>query len=152
MATITCREFLAYLEPWMEGEHSQDAQAHLRTCRHCSSVVSDLESIHTEASSWSGAEQDAPERVWTSLRAQLEQEGLIRDAIPAHEDAAKSPAPRAGRRLSRGARRRSIRAQRPRQQARQRSALAERHASFHVTAQRPARFRRTKFKLLRHSR
>jgi len=96
MATITCREFLAYLEPWMEGERPQDAQAHLRTCRNCSSVVSDLELIHTEARSWSAAEQDAPERVWASLRAQLEHEGLIRETIPAHEDAAKAEAPRAG--------------------------------------------------------
>ena len=96
MATITCREFLAYLEPWMEGERPQDAQAHLRTCRNCSSVVSDLELIHTEARSWSTAEQDAPERVWTFLRAQLEHEGLIRETIPAHEDAATAQAPRAG--------------------------------------------------------
>ncbi len=88
MATITCREFLAYLEPWMEGERSQDAQAHLRSCRDCSSVVSDLEMIHTEAHSWSSAEQDAPERVWISLRAQLEQEGLIHETIPAREDRA----------------------------------------------------------------
>jgi hypothetical protein len=96
MATITCREFQAYLEPWMEGERPQDVQAHLRTCPHCSSVVSDLELIHTEASSWNAAEQDAPERVWTSLRAQLEQEGLIRETIPEHEDAAKVQAPRTG--------------------------------------------------------
>jgi hypothetical protein len=80
----------------MEGERPQDAQAHLRTCRNCSSVVSDLELIHTEARSWSTAEQDAPERVWTSLRAQLEHEGLIRETIPAHEDAATAQAPRAG--------------------------------------------------------
>jgi hypothetical protein len=96
MATITCREFLAYLEPWMEGERPQDAQAHLRTCRHCSSVVSELELIHSEARSWNAAEQDAPERVWTSLRAQLEQEGLIRETIPTHRDAAKAQVPRAG--------------------------------------------------------
>jgi hypothetical protein len=96
MATITCREFLAHLEPWMEGERSEDAQAHFRSCPRCSSAVSDLELIHTEARSWSAAEQDAPERVWTSLRARLEQEGLIRETIPAREDAAKAPAPRAG--------------------------------------------------------
>lgn len=99
MATITCREFLAYLEPWMEGERPQDAQAHLRTCRHCSSVVSDLELIHSEARN-SRTEQDAPERVWTSLRAQLEQEGLIRETVPAHGDGpqevAHVAAPRSG--------------------------------------------------------
>src|SRR5271170_6795938 len=106
MATITCREVLAHLEPWMEGERPLDLQAYLRTCAHCSSVVNDLESIHTEASSWSAAEQDAPERVWTSLRAQLEQEGLIRDAIPAHEDAARArrPAPAGSAVYSRGCR------------------------------------------------
>jgi hypothetical protein len=92
MATITCRDFLAYLEPWMEGERPPDAQAHVRTCSHCSSVIKDLEAIHTEARSWRASEQDAPERVWTSLRAQLEQEGLIRDTTPAHEAAT----PRAG--------------------------------------------------------
>ena len=96
MATITCREFLNYLEPWMEGERPRDAQAHLRICRHCSSVVSDLELIHTEARGWSATEQDAPERVWTSLRAQLEREGLIRATIPANELAAKARAPLAG--------------------------------------------------------
>jgi hypothetical protein len=92
MATITCRDFLAYLEPWMEGERPPDAQAHVRTCSHCSSVINDLESIHSEARSWSASEQDAPERVWTALRAQLEQEGLIRHAIPA----GKAAAPRTG--------------------------------------------------------
>ena len=100
MATITCREFLNYLEPWMEGERPPDAQAHLRTCRNCSSVVSDLELIHTEARNWSATEQDAPARVWTSLRAQLEQEGLIRETVPAYEDTALDgahvAAPRAG--------------------------------------------------------
>lgn len=99
MATITCGEFLAYLEPWMEGERPQDAQAHLRTCRHCSSVVSDLELIHSEARN-SRTEQDAPERVWTSLRAQLEQEGLIRETVPADGDGpqevAHVAAPRSG--------------------------------------------------------
>lgn len=100
MATITCREFLAYLEPWMEGEGSHDAQAHLRSCPHCSNVVRDLELIHTEAHSWSVTEQEAPERVWTALRAQLEQEGLIHETVPASEDrapdVARVAAPRAG--------------------------------------------------------
>jgi hypothetical protein len=96
MATITCRDFLAYLEPWMEGERPPDAQAHVRTCSHCSSVIKDLEVIHAEARSWSASEQDAPERVWTALRAQLEQEGLIRDTVPAREAAAQVAAPRAG--------------------------------------------------------
>lgn len=96
MATITCRDFLAYLEPWMEGERPPDAQAHVRTCSHCSGVIKDLEAIHTEAGSWNASEQDAPERVWTALRAQLEQEGLIHDTIPAGEGRARAAAPSAG--------------------------------------------------------
>jgi hypothetical protein len=96
MATITCREFLKYVEPWMEGERPPDAQAHVRTCPHCSGVIKDLEMIHSEARSWNASEQDAPERVWTSLRAQLEQEGLIRGTVPASQDRAHNAAPRAG--------------------------------------------------------
>jgi hypothetical protein len=96
MATITCREFLAYLEPWMEGERPAQAQSHVRTCSHCSSIINDLETIHGEARSWSASEQDAPERVWTALRAQLEQEGRIRDADPAREATAQVAAARAG--------------------------------------------------------
>jgi len=96
MATITCREFLNYVEPWMEGERPPEAQAHVRTCPHCSGVIKDLEMIHTEARSWNASEQDAPERVWTALRAQLEQEGLIRGTVPASKDRAHNAAPRAG--------------------------------------------------------
>ena len=124
MATITCREFLLYLEPWMEGERPPDAQAHLRACPNCSSIIKDLQMIQTEAGSWSAVEHDAPERVWTSLRAQLEQEGLIRETIPAGAHAgaplrmvrrfiSAPAAPGAGRRVSRSAGRCGFRAQWP---------------------------------------
>lgn len=83
MAIIKCEEFLEHLEPWMEGERSADARAHLRDCPRCLAVVNDLNAIHAEARTWSASETDAPERVWLSLRAQLEQEGLIRDAVSA---------------------------------------------------------------------
>ena len=96
MATITCREFLVYLEPWMEGERPPDAQAHVRTCANCSSVVRDFEMIQSEAQTWNAEETEAPERVWTSLRAQLEQEGLIRETVPAREDRLPAEPARAG--------------------------------------------------------
>jgi hypothetical protein len=96
MATITCREFLVYLEPWMEGERPPDAQAHVRTCANCSSVVRDFEMIQSEAQTWNAEETEAPERVWTSLRAQLEQEGLIRETVPAREDRVPAEPARAG--------------------------------------------------------
>jgi hypothetical protein len=84
MATITCRDFLKYLEPWMEGERPADAQAHVRACPHCSGIVKELEMIRAEANSWRDSEQEAPERVWTALRAQLVQEGLIRETVTAN--------------------------------------------------------------------
>jgi hypothetical protein len=82
MAIVKCEEFLDHLEPWMEGERSADAQAHLRDCPRCLALVNDLNAIQAEARTWSASETDAPERVWVSLRAQLEREGLIHDAVP----------------------------------------------------------------------
>ena len=32
MATIGCKDFPDYLEPWMEGDRHPDALAHLRDC------------------------------------------------------------------------------------------------------------------------
>ena len=81
MAIIKCEEFLSRLEPWMEGEHHADVQAHLRNCPDCHAIVNDLSAIQAEARSWSSSETDAPERVWTALREQLEKEGLIRDTV-----------------------------------------------------------------------
>lgn len=82
MAIIKCEDFLDRLEPWMEGERSPDAQAHLRDCPRCLALLNDLNAIEAEARTWNASETDAPERVWVSLRVQLEQEGLIHDAVP----------------------------------------------------------------------
>src|ERR1700735_2333349 len=79
MATMTCKGFLKHLPLWMEGSPHPDAQAHLRDCPSCRNVIDDLNAIHTEAQSWSSEEAEPPAHIWTSLRAQLEQEGLIRD-------------------------------------------------------------------------
>ena len=62
----------------MEGERPSAAEAHLRTCANCRALVEDLESIRQAAAELTDVAP--PERVWVSLRAQLEQEGLIRDA------------------------------------------------------------------------
>jgi hypothetical protein len=81
MATSnSCTGFLSHLETWIEGERPVDAKAHLRDCASCQAIVADLNAIETEARSWSALESEAPERVWISLRAQLEQEGLIHSA------------------------------------------------------------------------
>ncbi|MFZ3215173.1 MAG: hypothetical protein WA192_03855 [Candidatus Acidiferrales bacterium] len=92
MATITCEQFLVYLESWMEGERPAELQAHLRICLDCQEVVGELQAIRSEARGWSAHEVQAPERVWTALRAQLEEEGLIRETVPAREDGAENRA------------------------------------------------------------
>ena len=80
MASITCRHFHEELERWMDGDRSPAAQAHLRNCTSCSGLIADLKAIEVEAHSWSAPLVEPPERVWTSLRNQLEAEGTIKTA------------------------------------------------------------------------
>jgi hypothetical protein len=77
MSVTNCREFFDQLEQWMEGEYSAEAQSHLRTCTECRNIVEDLDSIHEAARSMGNLELAPPDRICSSLRAQLEQEGLI---------------------------------------------------------------------------
>ena len=65
----------------MEGKPSPQAQSHLRDCPHCRSLVEDLSAIRTVAREWAASEEP-PARVWNSLRAQLQQEGLWRETQP----------------------------------------------------------------------
>jgi len=90
MASPSCNHFLNQLESWMDGQHTPEAQAHLASCPNCKALVCDLGAIKVAAREWTASEE-APERVWVSLRAQLEQEGLIRTApeVPAPEKPAR---------------------------------------------------------------
>lgn len=76
MKNANCSEFLEWAGPWMEGERSSEAEAHLRLCSYCRAVIADLGEISSVARSL--AAEEAPARVWPSLRAQMEKEGLIR--------------------------------------------------------------------------
>jgi hypothetical protein len=78
MGAMGCNEFHNQLERWMEGERSQQARAHLASCVHCRALIADLEAIQQRARAWGSDEVAPPERVWVSLRAQLEAEGTIR--------------------------------------------------------------------------
>jgi hypothetical protein len=80
MAVKNCKDFLNHLEAWTAGERATDAQSHLLDCAGCQSLVEDVNAIRAEAQSWGAQEPEPHERVWTSLRAQLEQEGLIHSA------------------------------------------------------------------------
>jgi len=60
---------------------SGPARAHLAVCSSCRDSVADLEAIAQSARSLP-SEVEPPARVWVSLRAQLEAEGLIRETLP----------------------------------------------------------------------
>jgi len=77
MAIYNCSKFLSQLESWSEGERTPDARGHLRDCAACQNLVEDLSTIQTEARSWGDHEPEPPEYIWSALRTQLEQEGLI---------------------------------------------------------------------------
>ena len=80
MAVNNCKDFLNRLETWTASESSADAQSHLGSCADCRALLEDLNAIRAEARSWDAHQAQPPERIWTALRAQLEQEGLIRSA------------------------------------------------------------------------
>ena len=62
------------------------AQAHVATCSHCQDFVADLAAIVSVANELP-AEVEPPARVWVSLQAQLELEGIIKTPIvPAHSE------------------------------------------------------------------
>jgi hypothetical protein len=81
MAGIDCKRFLNQLDAWMDGQRPADAQAHARNCNVCRSLANDLGSITAVARSLAVEELEPPAHVWTSLRAQLEREGLIREQV-----------------------------------------------------------------------
>jgi hypothetical protein len=82
---MQCKDVEIVLE--QEGLEPLPAEAreHLAECRECRSYVADLTSL-VDAAHKLPAEIAPPERVWISLRSQLEAEGIIRtpaDAVPA---------------------------------------------------------------------
>jgi hypothetical protein len=81
MSTTGCNEFLKQLDAWMEGAGTPGARTHLRECAHCRGLVEDMDAIRQVAGAWVAEEADPPARVWVSLRAQLEHEGLIREGV-----------------------------------------------------------------------
>lgn len=80
MNTMGCSEFLSRLDVGMEGELQPDARAHLRDCPRCRTVVEDLNAISQVAATLADEHAVPPDRIWISLRSQLEKEGLIYEA------------------------------------------------------------------------
>jgi hypothetical protein len=72
---MECQEFDRHAAEWLEGARTPEVSNHLRTCKSCSTRAADLELIVAASSSL--PELDPPERIWTSIRVQLEAEGLL---------------------------------------------------------------------------
>ena len=82
---MQCKDVELVLEQEGIEPLPEEARAHLAECRDCRNYVSDLTSL-VDAANKLPAEIAPPDRVWISLRAQLEEEGIIRtpaDLIPA---------------------------------------------------------------------
>ncbi|HEV2490033.1 MAG TPA: hypothetical protein VGT03_09515 [Candidatus Acidoferrales bacterium] len=77
MGTMHCEEFWKRSEAWMENERHPEDAVHFAACARCRALIADLEMIRKVAA-LELPEMEPPARVWTSLRAQLEKEGLIR--------------------------------------------------------------------------
>jgi hypothetical protein len=90
MATGDCKQFLNQLDAWMDGERDRKAQAHLRACASCREVADEVSAITVAARDM--AEAEPPEHLWASLRAQLVEEGLIREQVPTRKVAEIEPA------------------------------------------------------------
>jgi hypothetical protein len=84
MSKMACNEFLNQLDAWMDGVRPAEGRAHVRECAHCRGLVEDMDAIRQTAGSWSAADEDPPARVWVSLRARLEEEGLLRGDVREH--------------------------------------------------------------------
>ena len=77
-----CKELEAILEQEGLSPLSSEASAHLADCAACRDLFADFSAVVVAAKSIP-AESDPPDRIWISLRARLEAEGIIRDQQPA---------------------------------------------------------------------
>jgi hypothetical protein len=76
---MQCEQFEQLLEQQDDGAMSKPALAHLETCEACRALSADFGAIHKIALELGAEEIAPPERVWISLRNQLEAERLIHE-------------------------------------------------------------------------
>jgi hypothetical protein len=78
---MQCKELEAVLE--LEGLDSlpSEAREHLAGCTCCQDLLADLSAVVAAAKTLP-VEITPPDRIWVSIRAQLEREGIIRDLEP----------------------------------------------------------------------
>jgi len=75
---MRCQEFESVLEQSIDQPMPAEATAHLTQCGDCRALTADLEAITAMARELSVPDEEPPARVWTQLRAQLVEEGIIR--------------------------------------------------------------------------
>jgi hypothetical protein len=83
---MQCKDLELVLESQDLGTLSPEARQHLADCASCQGLLADFHSIIAVASTLP-AEIEPPARLWTSIRAQLEAEGLIQEPVEAPEAA-----------------------------------------------------------------
>lgn len=79
---MQCKDVEAVVEQQGLAPLPKEVASHLAECRECRNYVADLTSI-VDVARKMPSEITPPERVWISLRAQLELEGIIREPVPA---------------------------------------------------------------------
>jgi hypothetical protein len=78
---MQCKELEAVLESEGVSPLPPEAREHLASCTSCQDLLADLSAIVVAAKRLP-PEMTPPDRVWVSIRAQLEAEGIIRDTEP----------------------------------------------------------------------
>ena len=78
---MQCKELEAVLESEDLSNLSPEAREHLARCPGCQNVVADLTAI-VAAAKRIPAEVTPPDRIWLSVRTQLQAEGIIRQPEP----------------------------------------------------------------------
>jgi hypothetical protein len=78
MPVSECSRFAGGLEEWIEGQRSAAFAEHLAGCEACRLVLVEMEAIRATASEMGSEQSEPSQRVWLSLKAQLEAEGIIR--------------------------------------------------------------------------
>ncbi len=81
MSHMNCSEFLNHIDEWIEGQEVPGARDHSRICSHCRGLAEDLGTIRLAAVTLPEDDPEISPRVWHALRAQLEEEGLIRTNV-----------------------------------------------------------------------
>jgi hypothetical protein len=85
MTNMQCDQFERILEEQDQGALPEPVLAHLESCEACRALSADFGAIRDLARELGADEVAPPERIWVSLRNQLEAEGLIHEPQPAQQ-------------------------------------------------------------------